>query len=566
MIGILGALTVNGIQSRKPSGVINETLTLLGIENLSFQTQAAYLGIAAGSILILRTILSIVTTRKILSFLSFRGAQISVTLLRKFLGQELSAFSKKSSQETLFAMTNGVTNLTLGVIGNSVTLIADLSLLLVLFIGIFVVNPVLAISTVLIFSSIALLLFKLLHKKAKSLGESQSEVTVESNERIIEILQGFREIYVRNRRSFYIESISSLRFRLSKDLAESAFLPYIGKYVLETSIILAALLISAVQFVVSDATNSIATMSLFLASATRIAPAVLRMQQSGLQIQSAIGAALPTLRLIDEMNSLKTLNTSYKENPGLFKYPDFVPTVEIVNASYCYPNSNKSALEDVNFSVFENEFVGIVGLSGAGKSTLADLMLGLISPTSGEVTISKVRPEDAISRWAGAVAYVPQEPLVINSSIRENVALGFMKDKIDDQQVLRVLGLAQLMDFVVGLPDGINTFVGENGARLSGGQKQRLSIARALYTNPRLIIFDEATSSLDVTTEANLSKAMANLQTGSTIIAIAHRLSTIQKADRIIYLESGKIRGIGTFSELSVQFPTFREQAKLMGK
>ncbi|NCX52649.1 MAG: UDP-N-acetylmuramate dehydrogenase, partial [Actinobacteria bacterium] len=251
----------------------------------------------------------------------------STILLRKYLGQEISAINKKTSQETLYAITNGVMNLTLGVIGNSVTLIADLSLLIVLFIGIFVVNPFLALSTVLIFSSIALMLFKVLHKKAKSLGESQSIVTIESNEKIIEILQGFREIFVRNKRSFYAESISSLRFRLSKDLAESAFLPYIGKYVLETAVILAALLISAIQFVMSDAPNAIATMSIFLASATRIAPAVLRMQQSGLQIQSAVGAALPTLNMIEEMNNLKKPISISAREPEMFVYPGFEGTV-----------------------------------------------------------------------------------------------------------------------------------------------------------------------------------------------------------------------------------------------
>lgn len=565
LIGILGALTVNGIQSQKPTGAILHALDVLGLESLNFQTQAAYLGITAGATLILRTMLSIATTRKTLFFLSARGAQISTVLLHKYLGQEISAINKKTSQETLYAITNGVMNLTLGVIGNSVALIADLSLLVVLFIGILLVNPLLAISTVIIFSSIALMLFKVLHKKARTLGESQSIVTIESNERIIEILQGFREIFVRDKRSFYAESISSLRYRLSKDLAESAFLPYIGKYVLETSVILGALLISAIQFVMSDAPNAIATMSIFLASATRIAPAVLRMQQSGLQIQSAVGAALPTLNMIEEMNSLGKQISIYVREEKEFVYPDFEGTVDIVNVSYRYPNASNYALQDVSVSILNNEFIGIVGLSGAGKSTLADLILGLATPTIGQVSISKLSPEDAIKRWAGAIAYVPQDPLILNASILENVALGFARRDIDAQQVLKCLQLAQLMDFISELPEGVHTIVGERGTRMSGGQKQRLSIARALYTNPKLILFDEATSSLDAQTEAKLSDAISNLKSGATIIAIAHRLSTIKKADRVIYLESGEIRGVDTFENLVIQFPSFKHQAKLMG-
>jgi ABC-type multidrug transport system fused ATPase/permease subunit len=249
----------------------------------------------------------------------------------------------------------------------------------------------------------------------------------------------------------------------------------------------------------------------------------------------------------------------------MFVYPGFEGTVEIVNVSYRYPNTSSYALQNVSVSIQRNEFIGIVGLSGAGKSTLADLILGLATPTAGSVSISKLEPENAIQRWAGAIAYVPQDPLILNASILENVALGYARNAIDPQQVQKVLQLAQLMDFIDELPDGINTVVGERGTRMSGGQKQRLSIARALYTNPKLILFDEATSSLDAQTEANLSEAISNLKSGATIIAIAHRLSTIKKADRIIYLEAGKINGVDNFENLVKQFPKFENQAKLMG-
>jgi ATP-binding cassette subfamily C protein len=248
-----------------------------------------------------------------------------------------------------------------------------------------------------------------------------------------------------------------------------------------------------------------------------------------------------------------------------FIYSDFEGTVDIVDVSYRYPNINKYAPQDVSVSVLHNEFIRIVRLSGAGKSTLADFILGLVTPMIGKVCISKLSPKNAIERWSGAITYVPQDPLILHASILENVALGFARNVIDSRQVLKCLQLSQLMDSINELPDGIYTIVGERGTQMSGGQKQRLSIARALYTDPKLILFDEATSSLDAQTEANLSEAISNLKSGATIIAIAHRLSTIKKAYRILHLESGRIIGIDTFENLVIQFPVFKHQAKLMG-
>ena len=225
LIGILGALAVNGIQSREPSGTIAKVLEQFGLYGEPFQRQAAVIGICAACTLIGRTIISIVTTRRILHFLSARGALISSNLVGRLLSQPLTQVTKRTSQETLYALTNGVMNITLGVIGNFVTLVSDFSLLIVLFLGLLFVDSLLAFSTVILFSTIGITLYKMLHQKAQKLGESQALITVQSNERIVEIVQGYREAAVKNQRSYYANEISRLRFALSRDLAESAFLP-----------------------------------------------------------------------------------------------------------------------------------------------------------------------------------------------------------------------------------------------------------------------------------------------------------------------------------------------------
>ena len=564
LIGLLGALTVNGVQSRSPTGTVANLLETFKLTELSFQQQSAILGIAAALVLVTRTIFSIVTTRRILHFLSSRGASISSSLIGKLLSQPITNINKRTSQETLYALTNGVMNITLGVIGSSVTLISDLSLLVVLFLGLLVVDPTVAVSTITLFSFIGLILYKVLHKKAQMLGESQARVTIESNERIVEIVQGYREAAVKNRKGFYAKEISKLRFKLSRDLAESSFLPYIGKYVIETTVILGALAISAIQFAASDAAQAVATLSIFLAAGTRIAPAVLRMQQGGIQLKSALGSAGPTLDLIGELDQYPSIDDSFEAGPK-FIYPGFTASIELRNVCYSYPDSPQRALDFVNLEISHGEFVAIVGSSGAGKSTLADLILGLLKPDQGEVLISDHQPQDAIREWSGAIAYVPQDVLIVNGTIRENIALGYPRDSISQEHIERSIEVSQLDDFVLSLPEGIESRVGERGAKLSGGQRQRLGIARALYSNPKLIILDEATSALDGKTEADLSAAINRLKREVTVVMIAHRLSTVRDADKILYLDQGKALALGNFEEVRSKVVAFDHQAKLMG-
>lgn len=564
LIGLLGALTVNGVQSRSPTGTVANLLETFKLTELSFQQQSAILGIAAALVLVTRTIFSIVTTRRILHFLSSRGASISSSLIGKLLSQPITNINKRTSQETLYALTNGVMNITLGVIGSSVTLISDLSLLVVLFLGLLVVDPTVAVSTITLFSLIGLILYKVLHKKAQMLGESQARVTIESNERIVEIVQGYREAAVKNRKGFYAKEISKLRFKLSRDLAESSFLPYIGKYVIETTVILGALAISAIQFAASDAAQAVATLSIFLAAGTRIAPAVLRMQQGGIQLKSALGSAGPTLDLIGELDQYPSIDDSFEAGPK-FIYPGFTASIELRNVCYSYPDSPQRALDFVNLEISHGEFVAIVGSSGAGKSTLADLILGLLKPDQGEVLISDHQPQDAIREWSGAIAYVPQDVLIVNGTIRENIALGYPRDSISQEHIERSIEVSQLDDFVLSLPEGIESRVGERGAKLSGGQRQRLGIARALYSNPKLIILDEATSALDGKTEADLSAAINRLKREVTVVMIAHRLSTVRDADKILYLDQGKALALGNFEEVRSKVVAFDHQAKLMG-
>jgi ABC-type bacteriocin/lantibiotic exporter with double-glycine peptidase domain len=206
-----------------------------------------------------------------------------------------------------------------------------------------------------------------------------------------------------------------------------------------------------------------------------------------------------------------------------------------------------------------------VGPSGGGKSTLIDLILGLLAPSSGSISISGLTPVDAIKKWPGSIGYVPQDVFIENSTVKENICLGFNPESVSDDLVWKALQLADLSDFVKSLEGQLSYRISDAGKNLSGGQRQRLGIARALLTKPKIVIFDEATSALDAETENRVSESILKLTGECTVIFIAHRLSVVRSADMIYYIDKGKIISQGTFEELRSINANFDNQANFMG-
>ena len=192
-------------------------------------------------------------------------------------------------------------------------------------------------------------------------------------------------------------------------------------------------------------------------------------------------------------------------------------------------------------------------------------MLGILEPDKGRVEINGLSPLDAISTWPGAIGYMPQDILISNGTVRENVMLGFDSNPMYDQRVQSAITIAQLSEFVQALPKGLDQPMGDRGTSISGGQRQRLGIARAIFTAPKLLVLDEATSALDGETEANISSAIQAFRGDVTVLMIAHRLSTVLTADRVVYMDKGEIKAQGSFEEVRRAVPDFDRQANLMG-
>jgi len=563
VMGLVGALAVSGVQSMQPGDSVASALDILGLSSLQFQNQVAVLTLVATTILVFRTIISIVVTRRIFFFLSRQGAKISSDLTSRLLNKSLGEVQSRSTQETLYGLTGGIEAITLGVIGTSITIIADLALLLILAVGLFLVDPLIAITSIVFFGFLGSVLYFQMSVKAQRLGFLNAELQVASNERIIEVLQSYRELLVQNRRNYYVREIKTLRLKLADVLAENRFIPNISKYIIESGIVVGAVAIAAVQFALQDAQYAVATLAIFLAAGTRIAPAIMRLQQSFVQMKSGVGSALPSLHLIDSLKDSQEL-LEVEDKLDLI-HEGFIPHVILESVLLNYTGNKFSALNSVSLEINEGKSLAIVGPSGAGKTSLVDVLLGVHAPNEGFVSISGHAPLDAIAKWPGSISYVPQDIIISNGNFRENVGFGYPNSVINDANVWDALEKANLGRFVRELPLGLDTPVGERGTRISGGQRQRLGIARALFTKPKLLILDEATSSLDGQAELEISDAINNLKGVVTVVLIAHRLSTVRSADQVVYMDEGKIVARGTFYEVRKAVPDFDHQAQLMG-
>ena len=560
IIGVLGSLAVTGIQSKAPGNRVGKVLEFLNLENIAFQKQVAILGLLAVALLVFRTVVSIVLIRRTLLFLSHRGAEIGSKLFERLLAQEIVVIESRSIQQNSFALLGGVNSITVGVIGALVTLFADLSLMVIMIFGLLLVDPMIALQALILFGGAGFLLYRLLSKKVRNLGRLEADLNITLSENIYSTLQSYREFYVRNQLSDKAEKVYQLRKQLATVLANNSFYPNIGKYLIEVSIIIGSLVIGATQFIYQDANRAVATLAVFMAAGTRIGPGVLRAQQGMLTIKNSLGAAAVTVGVYkDLVLSEKRLSES---SNVVFDYSDFAPTINVQDLSFYYPSSDTPALRDLNFSVKAGSRIAIVGPSGSGKSTLADVLLGVVEPSQGTIQSAGMSPREAIRRWPGGISYVPQKSNAVRGSIKENIFLESPLSELANLYFEKSLKASELEEVFESSGE---SNLGDSGSKLSGGQLQRLGIARALFTNPKLIVLDEATSALDGATEFRVSEAIQELEQQTTVVVIAHRLSTVRHSDLVIYLDKGQIVASGSFESVRKLVPDFDKQAQLMG-
>jgi len=565
-IGLVGSVSVAAISSTKVSGRTESVINFLGLQSLSSQYQVSVLGGMAAVLMVVKTFTSLYLNKRVLFYLSRRGAVITANLTANLFKRSYIDIRKQGGQNLIYSLTSGVNGITTGVLGSSVALIADISLLIILVAGLFFVNAFMTVVLLSSLSLVATIMYLFIRNKNKTLAVLSTKHGIDASNKIFEAVGSYRELTLRGQRHYFAESIGKARMLQADAGAQSSYLMNVNKYILEAAVILITLLISGIQFLLSNALRSVATLTLFFAAISRIAPAVFRIQQNLLSIKTSLGMAQPTLDLIRSLNL--SIDRPKDDRPHQIvpsEHLEFSGFIKVSNLSFKYEGSSTYAVKNVNLDLSPGTQVAIVGPSGAGKSTLVDLLLGLHQPTSGSVVISGESAVDAIEKWPGAVSYVPQEIQLVAGSIIENILLGFANEDVNRKKVSNAMQMAELGEYLNNNNEILNLNIGDEGGKLSGGQRQRIGIARALLTNPKILILDEATSSLDAQIEENISSTISKLRDDSLVVVVAHRLATVRKADVVVYMQDGQILAKGTFEQVRELIPDFDTQAQLMG-
>lgn len=477
----------------------------------------------------------------------------------------LASAKRYSKAEFQFAVTGSTTYAFTGLLNNLASLVTEGFLLLVVTATFFIVDPVAAVFALAYFGVVILIIQVFIGRSLKRAGREAVDGTVETINSISDTLDSFREISVFHKQTHFIGNITASRARIARSGATMTFLAGMPRYVVETALILGVVILVGYQFLNDQLGSGLVTVGVFLTGGVRMMASLLPLQSAVSNVKANSEQASASLDLLTQIRDRDAAVADH--SPETDVAAEVSPQglgVRLDAVTYRYPGNDSDTVAHVGLDVAPGTYAAIIGPSGAGKTTIVDLILGLISPSSGEVHIGGVAPALLRAAHPGLIAYVPQKPGLVSGTIAENIALGVDREDIDHEALERALDSAYLREFVDSLPEGVNTSVGKQADSLSGGQIQRIGIARALYSQPRFIVLDEATSGLDASSEAFISASLRALHGSVTVLVIAHRLSTVQHADVVYVVEDGSITASGDFHTVQSTVPMVAEYVKLM--
>jgi len=558
LLGSIVAIATSAVQGRPLPGIINQSIEVLNLQNMTPQALATVFGVVATISLLSKSFLNYYLNLRNSRFLASREAKISARMAQLILTQPITTLQKFGTPEYQHSLTIGVNSATVGILAGTIAIVSEIFLQVVMATTLLVFSPTLLLIFVLYFGAIFLLLNWMLGEKANKWSARVTSLSIAGTRAIADSLGSYREIVVSGKRDHFISIFRKSREEALEFSVKSSMLGQFSKYVFENSVILGGVVFAGYAFFTKTALEAASLLAIFIAAASRIAPSILKIQLGTLLLKGARGATSKFFEILHHLEQQSEQITSSINN-------DLDSSViRFREVSFRYPSSDKNALSEFSSEFKIGEFTAIVGPTGSGKSTLIDLMLGVLRPTHGSISVFGRDPEQ-VPGSSIRVGYVPQRVYLSEGSLIENICFGESSTQWDEDRVWDVLDTVLLRQWAAELPEGLTTLIGEGGARLSGGQRQRLGIARALYANPNLLVLDEATSALDAISEYEITEAFERLDKGLTKVVIAHRLSTVLKANKIVYLKGGKIQGMGTFNELRELIPDFDRQAELMG-
>lgn len=517
------------------------------------------------------------TNRRILRFIARREVDFGARLFDRYLAAPYATVVGMTTQGVIAAVMTG-SGACATLLAQNAALVGELVLIMGLSLLLLLSSPLLFVFTLSYFALLTLVISKFVGHHSQGAAESAITATIAAGQSASEIIGLAREVRV-----YRLASRLGARFRSDQErsaLANASRESWnqVPRYVLETALLVGIALAAGLVVLTQPPDRAVLSLGLYLVSSSRLLPSVQRINGAWTASKAAVGSLAGAQLLLDlpdydggrdrvAQGGRSVLDRDSQSSPRR-GFPPGASQIRFRGVSFRYPDADRTALQGVDLLLPLGSRVAVVGHSGAGKSTFGDLLLGLLHPTTGQIELAmnskagadRVRDVDELR-----TAFVSQDVYLAPTTIRSNVALSVDGQDVDDSAVWQALNLAQMDAFVRTLPDGLDTLLGERGARLSGGQRQRLGLARALFREPDLLLLDEATSSLDAQTEQSVTQALATISRDITVVLIAHRLATVRSADIVVYLSDGKLVDAGRFEELTVRHRDLADAAELQG-
>ena len=517
------------------------------------------LGVFVLLALSISTIISMFTIWKLSIFAHQIGTEIADRLYTHYLKQGWLFHASGSSAQLTKKIATETIRVTANILVPLMHMNSKILLVFLLSLSIFIYNPKVAMIGISIFVVTYIILFRIVRMRLASFGKATSDVTEQRFRLMNEGFGGIKDVLLLGRDADFIGRFNKTGNILAYSQGTANAIIQAPRYLVEL-IAFGSIILLILYLMISYEANLgiiLPILSIYAVGAIKLLPAFQ-------QIYGSIGVIKANLAAFDSIR--EDLNNSFRVEPKKQiiekKYLNPKQQISLKNIAFTYPNKEEPTLNQLSMTIPANSVIGVVGPSGAGKSTLIDIFLGLIEPQEGQLIVDHTIINGQNRRsWQNSIGFVAQSIFLSEGTIAENIAFGISHDQIDLEQVQKVIKLAYLDEFIQTLNDGIDTRVGERGVQLSGGQRQRIGIARALYHKAEVIVFDEATSSLDGVTEKMIMDAIHDFSGQKTIILIAHRLKTVQKCDKIFFINNGKVDDQGTYQELLENNEHFKNMA-----
>ena len=512
-----------------------------------------FLGLAAFALLVFSLAFKSLTTYMQLRFALMHEYKLGKRLVEGYLYQPYKWFLNRNSAEISKSILSEVSAIVNGCLMPMMSLVSQGAVAIAIMGMILFVNPMASLIVCLVLGLAYGLIYKAVSNFLNKLGVKRAQANELRFKVISEAFGAFKEVKVGGLERFFIDHFSTPAKNYAEKEATASIVRQLPKYALEM-VAFGGMLLALLYIIAQKGfTDAIPIIALYAFAGYRFMPALQQIYSSLTQLKF-VGPVLDSI--YEDLISLE----KEKENNKKEKI-DFKDSIELKKVFFTYPNESQPVLKNINLSIKCKQKIGIVGGTGSGKTTTVDLILGLLKPERGSLTVDELEINSQnYRRWQSMIGYVPQQIYLSDESIAENIAFGVDKEDIDYKAVERVAKIANLHDLVNNeLKNGYQSVVGERGIRLSGGQRQRIGIARALYHNPKLLIFDEATNSLDNLTEKAVIESIQNIDEDITIIMIAHRLNTVRNCDTIFLIEGGNLVAQGSFDELLKNNSSFKK-------